>query len=264
MDAYKLKMIAVIGMVLNHIVIGWQEIIPFWLMFPLTAAGGLTFPIMAYFAVEGYKYTSNLGKYIGRLAIVGLISAPFHALTFGVIQPNIMFSIIWGLLALKMYDKLNKVLFFVLLIPMLIIAFILPMDLYILNILLMLLFYTIKREGLRRTLPPILAGVIMLFLTGSAAFNIWHLSNLAPYSEEAYSVLQVFQASLGRMGNFNIMMSGTTYIIGAVVASILLFRFNGQRGKQAKWLFYVSYPLHFVIIGLVALAMGWATFPFIQ
>ncbi|MCL1787473.1 MAG: hypothetical protein FWG38_05765 [Defluviitaleaceae bacterium] len=54
LDAYKLKWVAVIGMILNHVVITWWEIIPALLRIPLYAAGGLTFPIMGYFVVEGY------------------------------------------------------------------------------------------------------------------------------------------------------------------------------------------------------------------
>ena len=53
LDAYKLKWIAIIGMVLNHIVIAWWDIVPVGLAVPMYAAGGLTFPILSYFVVEG-------------------------------------------------------------------------------------------------------------------------------------------------------------------------------------------------------------------
>ena len=67
LDAYKLKWIAIIAMALNHMVIAWWAAIPLWLAFPMYAVGGVTFPIMGYFVVEGYKHTSNFKKYILRL-----------------------------------------------------------------------------------------------------------------------------------------------------------------------------------------------------
>jgi len=67
LEAYKLKWIAIIGMPLNHMVFALWEILPMWLKFPLFAAGGVTFPIMAYFVVEGYRHTSNLKRYLSAL-----------------------------------------------------------------------------------------------------------------------------------------------------------------------------------------------------
>jgi len=84
LDAYKLKWIAIIGMFFNHMVVTWWDILPIWLAFPLYAAGGLTFPIMAYFVVEGYRHTSSLPKYILRILLVGVIALPFHILALAV------------------------------------------------------------------------------------------------------------------------------------------------------------------------------------
>ena len=78
MDAYKLKWIAVICMILNHMALAWYEILPAWLLFPLCAAGGVTFVIMAFFVVDGYKYTSNLKKYFLRLLVFGIIAQAFY------------------------------------------------------------------------------------------------------------------------------------------------------------------------------------------
>jgi len=69
LDAYKLKWIAIIGMVLSHMVYAWQDIMPLWLMIPLMATGGLTYPIMGYFVIEGYKHTSDVKKYLLRLFV---------------------------------------------------------------------------------------------------------------------------------------------------------------------------------------------------
>jgi len=124
LDAYKLKLIAIIGMITSHMVITWWDIIPAILRYPMYAAGGLTFPIMAYFVAEGYKHTSNLKRYILRILIFGLIALPFHILTISIPMGggnpmyypflNIMFNIIVSLLVLMLYDKIKiKSLFWV-------------------------------------------------------------------------------------------------------------------------------------------------------
>ena len=35
----------------------------------------------------------------------------------------------------------------------------------------------------------------------------------------------------------------------------LLARYNGQKGRGSKWLFYVYYPLHLIICGILRVAL---------
>jgi hypothetical protein len=68
---------------------------------------------MAFFLSEGFKYTSNRWKYLGRLALAGVISIyPFHLLTGaeGMIYPlnNIMFSLGIGLLMMMTMERLGR------------------------------------------------------------------------------------------------------------------------------------------------------------
>ena len=53
-----------------------------------------------------------------------------------------------------------------------------------------------------------------------------------------------------------LMRVSTTFIIGCIVAAFLLKDYNGDRGKQMKWFFYIFYPLHLAVIGGIALALG--------
>ena len=107
MDAYKLKWIAIIGMILNHIPIALREVIPLGLQFPMYAAGGLTFPIMAFFVVEGYRHTSNLRRYMLRIFIFAVIAFIPYVLAFRALRLNIMFTIFLGLLLLYLYDRMK-------------------------------------------------------------------------------------------------------------------------------------------------------------
>ena len=245
LDAFKLKWIAIIGMVLNHIVIAWWDIIPVGLAVPMYAAGGLTFPIMAYFVVEGYRHTSNLKKYILRLFIFGAIAIPFHALTFGYLGLNIMFTIIMGIVSMILYDKIKiRLLFWVLFIIIALLT-IMPFffDWAIIGVIVVLLTHIIRNENTRRVVPSVVAGVSML---ASSLFGIWEANN------------QYTQAELVGMPGYDsaLLLVSAVFIVGCLAAAFLLKNFNGERGKKMKWVFYAFYPLHLAVLGVGALLMN--------
>jgi len=247
LDAFQLKWIAIIGMVLNHIVIAWWEIVPVGLAIPLYAAGGLTFPIMAFFVVEGYRHTSNLKKYISRLFIFGAISIPFHILTFGFVGLNIMFTIIMGVVSMLLYDKIKvRPLFWILFV---VIALLTTMPIFfdwaIIGVVVILLTHIIRNENRRRVIPAIVSGLFML------AFSLLGVLEAAsnPYNQVDIVGLPGYDLALMRVS--------TVFIVGCLAAAFLLKNFNGERGKRMKWLFYSFYPLHLAVLGVVAFLMGW-------
>ena len=247
-DAFALKWIAVIGMILNHMVYAWQAILPTWLLFPLYAAGGLTFSIMAYFAVEGYRHTSNLKRYLLRLLVFGAIAMPFHALVFGVIQFNIMFTIILGIALLVVYDKAKRRALF-----WLVFALALPLtffvDLNVVGVLMIVLYHIIPNEKARRIAPSVMAGVSWFFVS---LFGIISLARFrATPGMEAQ--IEFFESAFGDM---NFMMASATFFVGCFAAAFLLIRHNGERGKKMKWMFYAFYPLHLAFLAGVAIALG--------
>jgi len=247
-DAFVLKWIAIIGMVLNHIVIAWWPIIPVGIAVPMYAAGGLTFPIMAFFVVEGYRHTSNLKKYIMRLFIFGAISIPFHALTFGFLGLNIMFTIIVGILCLVLYDKIKiRPLFWLLFV---IIALLTTMPVFfdwaIIGIIVVLLTHIIRNETKRRVVPAVVSGLFMLTFS---LLMVW--AEISPYAQIEMMGMPWYDLTL--------MLVSTVFIVGCIAAAFLLKNFNGERGKRMKWLFYAFYPLHLAVLGLVALLMGWVS-----
>jgi len=250
LDAYKLKWIAIIGMTINHVVFAWEAILPLPLMFVLYPFGGLTFPILAYFVVEGYRHTSNLAKYMLRLLIFGVISMPFHILVFGGgLGLNILFTIILSLFLLMLYDKINKVLFWLIFVVLNVIMLLFAFDWFIIGPIVVMLYHIIRNENARRIVPPIVMGVLSL---GLSLFGIWGMSMM-----QAVPGMEADAAALeASFGSMELMMSSTTFIIGCFAAALLLKGFNGERGKRMKWLFYISYPLHLIVLSGVALALG--------
>ncbi|MCL2377196.1 MAG: conjugal transfer protein TraX, partial [Defluviitaleaceae bacterium] len=224
LDAYKLKWIAIIGMILNHMVFAWQAILPMPLMFVLYAPGGLTFPILAYFVVEGYRHTSNLGRYILRLLIFGVISIPFHFLVFGSFGLNILFTIALSLLALLMYDKIKiRFLFWLAFVVLIVASAIFMFDWFIIGPIVVLLYHIIPNENARRIVPPIVAGVFMLGLTLFSMAGLALMQATPGMEADAAALIASF-------GDMELMTAALTFIIGCFTAAFLLKGFNGERG----------------------------------
>lgn len=43
------------------------------------------------------------------------------------------------------------------------------------------------------------------------------------------------------------------YLVFALAASALAFFYNGQRGRNCKWLFYWAYPVHIAVLAVLRL-----------
>ena len=77
MSVFILKLIAMLAMLLDHVaeVFGWTG----WDVLPVNASiirciGRISFPVFAFFIVNGWKYTRNREKYFLRLALCGIVS----------------------------------------------------------------------------------------------------------------------------------------------------------------------------------------------
>ena len=248
LNAYQLKWIAVIGMVLSHAAYALREMLPFWLMVPMIASGGLTYPIMGYFVTEGYKYTSNMKKYMMRLFVFGLISIPFYILTFRSFQFNIMFSIMLSIFMFILYDKVKFKFIFWLIFP-LILVISLWFDWWIFGMIMMLLYHIIRNETARRVVPGVVFGILYI------PFVVFGIMSLTALEAVPGAEAQI-EAFHNTWGNMDILKAATAGTIGCICAAILLKNYNGERGKRVKWLFYIAYPLHLLILGGLALALG--------
>ena len=83
MNTYKLKLIAIITMLIDHIA---AVLIPsdtmLWLV--MRCIGRLAFPIFVFLLVEGFHHTRDVKKYLLRLGAFALISeVPFDLAFYG-------------------------------------------------------------------------------------------------------------------------------------------------------------------------------------
>ena len=257
LDAYKLKLIAIIGMILSHMVIAWWEIIPTWLAYPMYAVGGLTFPIMAYFVAQGYKHTRNLKRYVLRVLLFGLIALPFHVLTISIplgggnptMYPllNIMFNIATGLLVLFLYDKMkSRLLFWLLFIVIIVPLSMIFLEWYFIGVTMVLLSHILKNETAKRMVPSLFAAVSFVVLGFLSNFNagVWYYQFIEAGISPPLLITPTFAPVQA------------VFPVGMVLAALLLKGYNNQRGRQMKWLFYVIYPVHFIVLLLGMMLIG--------
>ena len=261
LDAYKLKWIAIIGMFTNHAVLALREVIPLWLQLSLFAIGGVTFPIMAFFVSEGYKHTSNVKKYFLRIFIFALIAQyPFMLALRDFQRLNIMFTISLGLALIVLYDKMQKPVHrYLIFWPLFIVSavFTIMFDWMIIGLIIMLMYHVISNESRRRTWPSIAAGVFYIVSCLPIAITLirYGIDNL-PQSRDDIAIALPMYSIVNRDVLFVM-----TFPIGCFLAMYLLKRYNGERGRNMKYLFYLFYPLHLIILASVAYAFGLIEFP---
>ena len=233
LNANQIKLIAIIAMTVDHLTWaffpGTQAV---WYVFALHIIGRLTAPIMWFFIAEGCYYTHSMKKYIGRLFLFSVIShfaydfafgIPFLPLSTGVFnQTSVMWSLAWAavLIYICRQDRIPQWVKIVSIIAICLISF--PSDWSCIAA--MCPFFLYAHRGKFK----LQARDIVLWTFMYAAVYFLFLDKL-------YGALQMF-----------------TFLTIPILA-----QYNGERGKWKgmKWLFYIYYPAHLIVIGLIRLAL---------
>jgi len=220
-----LKLIAIFTMTIAHIATvffpRYSLDIPVLFM---NGIGRLTAPIMMFLIVEGYHHTRNIKKYIFRLFILAIISHFAYTFCFDKDYTTIFdqTSVIWaymlGLIALVIREsgKLKTWQKYIILFPVIWAAF--PAD-WSSPAALAILYMGLNYGNFRKQMISLVICV--------AAYSIIY----AIFLNVVYGLMQML----------------------IVLAIPLLYHYNGQRGtwEGMKWLFYIYYPLHLILLGLI-------------
>lgn len=244
-----LQLIAIIAMTVDHLT---------WLFFPgyslnpvaiiLHIIGRLAFPIMAFFIAEGYHYTHNKTKYIIRILIFALIShvpymmqsMPFKeygwlslipfATGTGIGRFLNQASVLWayfiGLLMLVVCDseKLKSWQKTLIVIALCFVSF--PADWSCIGSMVVLSIGTNRGKPLTQIL-------MSMFYVGLYALVYFFAL------DKVYGLLQLL----------------------VIISVPVLFFYNGKKSsnekvnKVFKWFFYIYYPLHLLVIGLLGIIL---------
>jgi hypothetical protein len=226
LNANHIKLIAIIAMTIDHI--AWLAFPGFqtaWYVVLLHVIGRLTAPIMWFFIVEGYNHTHNLKKYITRLFLFAIVSHFAYCFAFGIsFIPQSMFnatSVLWSLawsvvlMAILDSEKINKYFKIVLFILIFLITF--PADWSCIAVF-AIIFMNKNKDNFKKKMIMMTVGILMYVAVYFFCID------------KFYGILQ----------------------LGTLLSIPVLYFYNQERGKiKLKYLFYIYYPLHLVIIGII-------------
>lgn len=232
-NANEIKLIAIIAMTIDHLTwVFFPGLQTVWYVYALHIIGRLTAPIMWFFIAEGCHYTRNIRRYIGRLFLFALLShfaydfafgIPFLPLSTGVFnQTSVMWSLAWAALLIRICSEewIPQWAKNISILAASLISF--PSDWSSIAVMCPFFLYA-HREDFRAQARDI---VLWSFLYASVYFL---------FLDRAYGFLQIF----------------------TFLTIPILSRYNGERGswKGMKWFFYVYYPAHLLVIGILRLML---------
>lgn len=198
--------------------------------------GRMAFPIYCFLLVEGFLHTRSVKKYALRLLLFAFISEiPFDlaidAKWISMDYSNVFFTLLLGLLLIWAVSYIEK-------------------------------FYEFWREKewdtFLGTLLVVMAGVVVLAVCGGLAEMVL-LTDYGLAGVVAILILYLFRRT--KELGFTIAVLALTVLssdteILALLMLYPLFQYNGERGKNVKYVFYAFYPVHLFVLALMCMGLG--------
>lgn len=200
--------------------------------------GRIAFPLFAFMIAEGAQKTRSMPRYIGRLALFALISEPFfyfshwrNSPTFsGLFQNifrlnwgNVFFTLALGAIAIYIYQLLERkqvkharFLFIPICLVITLIGGYIGCDYGMAGILL-IVFLFLAQTKFQKCIV-VLAWTALLYGFGQS------------YNPIPFILMDCLFAAL---------------------SSVFIWFYNGKRGKQVKWSFYIYYPAHLLVLTVI-------------
>lgn len=249
LNANQLKLIAIVAMTIDHLT---------WAMFPgfqksigvllLHSIGRMTMPIMCFFITEGFHYTHDVKRYLERLLVFSVISHFAYNFAFGI--PFIPFqtsifnqtSVLWAYAGG-----------------------------------LFLLMFIQAKPDIKPWIRVIVVLLVCVITFGAdwsciATMVILHMGmNRGNFKKQMLSLIQY----VSYYALIYFLFIDKTYGLLQMMVMIdipLLYLYNGKRGNEnktkvisdkktfgqwlTKWGFYIYYPAHLVLIGMLRIALN--------
>lgn len=225
MSSFALKLIACVCMLCDHLSDVFFDGITF-----LNYIGRFSFTIFAFQVVQGYLHTHDIKKYISRLFVFALISQIpymcfYHVAFNQLFVVNVIFTLLFGLLSILIYDKYNKFVGFCSCFALSFIAQLCNFDYGFYGVFIIFAFYLLHNKKLYMSFVFIISVII-----------------------KYYSSIMKYGISLSYLFLGNT-YSKSMYFTCLSIIPILLY--NGKKGKDAKYLFYIFYPVHLFILAII-------------
>lgn len=220
----QLKVIAAIAMLIDHI---GAELFPHHII--LRIIGRIAFPLFAYSIFEGSKYTRDKKKYLAHIFGLGLICVVGYYFFEGVIYGNVLITFSLSLLIL----------------------------------------YSIQyfKDNYVKSTKHRLFGIVLICGSFGLAFFLCQIMYidyglagiLLPVFVEFFDSISIIPQNIRRLIGFTLGL----LILAASMQSLQYYSLlslpflafsSGKRGKyNMKYFFYIFYPVHLVVIGIVSM-----------
>lgn len=239
LSGFSLKLIAIVTMLIDHTAatLVWSYYLELRQAFSPDAAlwydiyiwmrriGRIAFPLFCFVLVEGFVHTHSRSRYALRLALFGIVAEiPYdyalHDAISWTSQLNIMFTLLLAFCALWLAESL----------------------------------------GSRLKLPWWGTSVLAVATIAGAA---WLADGPLDVSYHAYGIVLIGVLYLARNHRFVQFLLGcgatAWYCVEhhswlqmcAVAGLACIALYNGKRGRGMKWFFYLFYPVHLAVLGLL-------------
>jgi hypothetical protein len=233
LNSNHLKLIAIIAMTIDHIADLLYPGMPNNIISNvLHVVGRVTAPIMFFFICEGFYYTKNLKKYILRLLLFAIVSHFAYCFAFGINfipfingnifnQTSIMWTLLWSVVGLWIvFGKNNFKEWQRILLVILLNLITFSADWSSIGLMIILSMYE-HRGDLKKQMKNMMFWTLIYAIVSFV------------FVSKTYGIIQLF----------------------VILVYPLLKLYNGEVGKVKwmKWFFYVYYPLHLVLIGIIRL-----------
>ena len=224
MTSFKLKIIAIITMVCDHLGDALFSVVS-----PLNFIGRMAFPIFAFQISEGYIHTKNIKRYLLRIFVFAIISQiPFYLFIhkfFGESGLNIFFTLFLGLTSILLYDKIKKKV---------------KSKNKIINVLAILPAIILSIMGQLLDVDYGWWGVILIFV-----FFVFKDNKIKTVI--AFLILCIIKYSI------EIILNGFSYLyiqlmLWTMLPIALIVLYNGEQGRKIKYLSYAFYPIHLLLL----------------
>lgn len=198
--------------------------------------GRMAFPIYCFLLVEGFLYTRSVTKYALRLFVFALISEiPFDLAIAGewwtLEYSNVFFTLVLGLMAIWTMSYIEK-------------------------------FYEFWQE---KQWEPVLgmiltgaAGIVVVAVFGGVAELVLR-TDYGFGGVVAILVLYLFRKQREMSFALSVLALSILCDSTEILALLMLYplmKYDGTRGKNMKYVFYIFYPVHLLILAFVCMGIG--------
>ncbi len=215
MNAFVLKIIAVITMFIDH-----AGYVVFGKFSFFNYIGRLAFPIFAFQISEGYIHTKNLKKYFLRLLLFAIISQIpfmlFHSIISDSFALNVFFTLLLGLICIYIYDKLNYK----------------SLALFVCALIGFIAEYTYCDYGFYG-----IAVILFFYIFKNNIIN----------ASIAFIILTAIKYGIPIL-NYGLIKEYIYLFVCTIIPVFFIVAYNGKKGKSTKYLLYLFYPIHLLLL----------------